>query len=300
MWSGNRIQRLVLWVLCACIAMMIHPLHARSEKALWEVPRCEDYQSASVEELTTAKTLFERMLRAAPAANYSLVAEWAELGFELTRWQNHGSEWLTVAELPGQCRGQGFYLFRINRTTRLALQIPHGFTDLYTDEIARKLINGPVQAFAWNTVPRRFRRGGESVVADLGKRTDSLFIAFTQAFAHTFPQGRLIQLHGFAKEKRITPAAASAAVIVSAGSLWPTSDAKSVAACFQSLLSDPVRVYPRDVGELGGTRNIHGRLMRAQGHGGFLHVELNRETRKALLKQRSLLGRFAQCLAIDL
>ncbi|MDX2455941.1 MAG: hypothetical protein QNL87_00375, partial [Gammaproteobacteria bacterium] len=82
----------------------------------------------------------------------------------------------------------------------------------------------------------------------------------------------------------------------SAGTAWPTPASTAVAACLQSLLNNPVRLYPRDVQELGATTNQQGRLLRRLAHNGFVHVELSRALRERLRSQGPLRTGFAACL----
>ena len=70
----------------------------------------------------------------------------------------------------------------------------------------------------------------------------------------------------------------------------------AVADCLQRRLQEPVRLYPRDVRELGATRNVQGRLLRERGHDGFVHVELAQPLRERLRNEQELRSGFAACL----
>ena len=51
-----------------------------------------------------------------------------------------------------------------------------------------------------------------------------------------------------------------------------------------------------EVRELGGTRNVQGRLLRERGHDGFVHVELGRPLRERLRNEQELRSSLAACL----
>ena len=288
-----------LATLPACLWLGV-PLHGAEPTALEDLlaaRRCETYAPVSMAELRRAEAGFRDLLQRPEAMPATAHSAWKELGFETMRVTDDGVTWRVLREAGGHCRGQGLYLFRESATPELMLQIPHGYHDLHTDDIALRLAGTAVRALAFNSVPRRYSRHGEKRDADLAQRADSFFVALTQAFADTFANGRIVQLHGFSREKRSTPAGAGAAVIVSAGTHWPSAETTAIAACLQAQVDAPVRLYPRDVQELGGTRNLQGRMLRGQGHGGFVHVELSRAMRERLQSEDTLSARFGQCLS---
>jgi hypothetical protein len=201
-----------------------------------------------------------------------------------------------LREPPQSCQGQGLYLIRREPIAGLMLQIPHGYHDLHTDDIAAQLLQAPWHVIAFNTVPRHGKRNGQRFDADLAHREDNFLAPLTRVFAELYPSGRLVQLHGFSAKRRTTAAGRTAAAIVSSATAWPSPDAMAVADCMQSLLQEPVRLYPRDVSELGATRNVQGRLLRERGHNGFVHVELARPVRERLRQQAGLRTGLGACL----
>ena len=259
--------------------------------------RCDHYSPATQAQLRQAEAAFVNLMQAPDAVDGKSVATWQKLGFRLRRFRSDQAVWLLLHQQPGECSGQGLYLVRVDTVPDLMLQVPHGYFDRYTGEIAAGLLQAPVQVIAFNTTRRHYSRNGRKIDADLAHRDDNLFAALTRAFARVSPQGRLVQLHGFSAAKRNTKAGRSAAAIISAGSGSPSTDSRAVAACLQRLLDGPVRLYPRDVSELGGTTNLQGRLLRAHGHDGFVHVELNRRTRENLRADDALRRGFSACLS---
>lgn len=296
MWIEPKALRGVL--LAGCLALpgvaitdVLQPL-----QELIEQRRCDVYVPATERQLQRAEAAFEDLLDNPGALSGDAAEVWTQLGFIETPVAVGDVTWIVLHEAPGQCRGQGLYLIRRGAAAGLLLQIPHGYFDQYTDDIAAGLLQAPIRALAFNTVPRHYKRHGMQIDADFAHRADNLFAPLAQAFVRVYPAGRLVQLHGFDPEKRNTTAGKSAAVIVSSGTTWPTPASTAVANCLQSLLADPVRLYPRDVRELGATTNLQGRLLRERGHNGFVHVELSRALRERLRNENSLRSGFGACL----
>jgi len=288
MWT----ERIRLWPatlpLCLCLAAPLRAAEPSVLEDLLAARRCADYRPASESELWRAEAAFEDLLQGRDETPAAANGAWRELGFEALRIAQDDVQWWVVREAAGHCRGQGLYLIREGIAPELMLQVPHGYHDLHTDDIALRLTGTAVRALAFNTLPRRYAHNGEKRDADLAKRTDSFFVAVTRAFADTFPNGRIVQIHGFSQDKRRTSAGAGAGVIVSAGSHWPSPASEAIAACLQAQVDEPVRLYPRDITELGGTRNLQGRILRERGYGGFVHLELSRAIRERLRTQDRL------------
>lgn len=258
--------------------------------------RCERYTPATPGQLQLAEAAFAALLQAPAAVDGEAVKAWQTLGYQLQRVSDGEANWLLLQQLPGQCTGQGLYLLRLDAVADVAVQIPHGYFDRYTDAIGAGLLQAPVRVIAFNTARRSFTRHGRKIDADLAHRSDNYFAALTRAFGRVFPHGRLLQLHGFNAAKRTSAAGRSAAAIISNGSGTPSVGSAAVAACLQTLAVGPVRVYPREVRELGATKNVQGQLLRAYGHAGFVHVELNRALRERLRADDTLRDGFAACL----
>jgi mRNA-degrading endonuclease toxin of MazEF toxin-antitoxin module len=296
MWTDLKTCRMA--VLAGCLALP-GVTAAGGLQALQELiaeRRCNSYAPATAQQLQRAEAGFVNLLENPVIMTSDALRAWTEPGFTVTPVSAAGATWLVLRETPGHCKGQGLYLIRQGVAASLLLQVPHGYFDKHTDDIAAGLLQAPVRAVAFNTVPRHSTQHGRKVDADLAHRADNLFAAFTRAFARVYPAGRVVQLHGFNPAKRKTAAGHSAAVIVSAGTARATPASTAVAACLQSLLTAPVRLYPRDVRELGATTNLQGRLLREQAHTGFVHVELSRALRERLRSEASLRAGLGACL----
>lgn len=258
-------------------------------------PRCGAYQPVSESEAARGQAFFSEMLSGMVADGARLREDWARLGYELTERTGKPRWWVLRETQPG-CRGQGYYLIRQRTPVLLAVQVPHAFADLHTGGIADGMLDGPADVIAWNTAPRQTQVDGGGGSADLARRTDSLFAALTRSLGRDHPDARIVQIHGFANERRKTAAGSRAAVIVSSGSRWVTSGVDTVARCLARFIDGPVAVFPRDVTELGATTNLHGKILRRLGHEGFVHVEMNLPTRRRLLAEDAWQGRFSACL----
>lgn len=264
----------------------------------YQASRCATFMGAYNDELRAAQSLFERALRGEDLASPALAAAWAALGFDWFALRDRDIRWWVAREQSGHCRGRGFYAFNARADSDTVLQAPHRFKDTGTGIIALRLAeSGAYRAVAWNTAARLIEADGESYSADMAHRWDGYFMAFTQAFAAALPEARLVQLHGFATDKRRSPQAATADLIVSAGSRSPTAAARAVADCLRPVFPDAVRLYPYEVAELGATTNLQGKLLRSLGHSGFVHLELGGGLRARLQDDAGLRAKLCRCLA---
>ena len=246
-------------------------------------------------EAAKGQALFGAMLSGQVTNEASLRNDWAGLGYELIGRPGKPSWWVLREKETG-CRGQGYYLIRRGAPVQLAVQVPHAYADLHTGDIADGMQDGPADVLAWNTVPRHTEVANGDGTADLARRTDSLFAALTRSLGRDHPDARIVQLHGFATERRKTAAGSRSAVIISSGSRWATPGVEAVARCLAGFTDGPVAVFPRDVSELGATTNLHGKILRGLGHEGFVHIEMNLPTRRRLLMDADWQARFAACL----
>ena len=235
------------------------------------------------------------MLARAVPDESRLRQNWMALGYELSDRPGEPG-WWELREAAEGCRGQGYYVIRKRGPVLLVLQAPHAYTDLYTGDIAHSMLDGAADVVAWNTTSRRTPVDGADGTADLARRDDSLFAALTRSLARGHARVRVVQLHGFASERRKTAAGARAAVIVSSGSRWVTPPVDAIARCLGDFVDGPVAVFPRDVTELGATTNLHGAILRRFGHEGFIHVEMNLPTRRRLMMEAAWQRRFSACL----
>lgn len=224
---------------------------------------------------------------------------------EAVAWREHGFRLAQPA--PGlyalgeeENRGRGFYLLRPGGKA-VVLQAPHRFSDQLTGDIALDLFTrGAFLAGAWNTRHRRDQASGED--SDLAHVPHNPFTALALATARSGLPAVIVQLHGFERSKRATPAAAGADLIVSSGQRRPTPKAERLAACLSGV--GVARLYPREAEELGGETNVTGKALRGMNFATltrpeFIHIEMSAELRRRLLDDTTLMEKMAACLSPD-
>jgi hypothetical protein len=259
--------------------------------------RSEKYRAPAAANLTLAEDLFRGLL--GPEEDARRLAGLAgRIGLEIIEVRDGEEDLIAVREPPAARAGRGFYVFRRGPAAPLALQAPHALDDKLTGPLAAKLFReSRARAAAWSTAPRSAAVDGSSETADLARLPESFLASFTRAFADAQPHGIVVQLHGFDGEARRSTASPGWPVIVSGGTRSPSAWLLELAPCLERSLGERVAVFPRDIGELGGTTNAQGKLLRSLGHSGFLHVEMDMEARRKLRDGEDLRRAFTRCLA---
>ena len=169
------------------------------------------------------------------------------------------------------------------------LQAPHRLSDRYTSDILKKLmLSMPVDAAFSNHLHRR--------IVDYSYQSNSILIDLSLAYLKHTSGGVVVQLHGFAQEKRTSSLARNANIIVSSGHKGALRLPSLFADCLQRKGFSEVNVFGRDVQELGATRNSVKNALYENRLNRFLHVELSLEQRLALKDSSELRNRFSECL----
>ena len=293
------------FIICALVGLLISFSHlnlgaeqASSIADLYDRAKGgQTFYQPNESELARARKLFGKMLSGEFFEPGKENPGWEELGLRVVRLQQDSREYAAVIE-DGAQKGRGFYLFAQEPDSRTALMIPHGTKDLKTDEIGIKLMSrGEFVGGAFNTVPRYSASEDQSQNQDMAHTRNTYFVSYTKAFADVFPRGRLVQLHGFAKEKRDTKSGRQADVIVSSGSTIVPQHVRELSKCLRSTRLD-IALYPLEVRELGGTTNVSGNVLQSMGHSGFVHVEMNYQLRKTMVSSPGLLQNIENCLEL--
>ena len=253
------------------------------------------------------------------------------VGFALELWQVDAAWFWVLRERDEARRGAGAYVFRAPyrpETERapaplLILQAPHAYFDQRTGRIAAGMVFGsspgrvPVDVLMTNTLHRYQqapdRRHQEAHnPADVCHNPEHLFHHATTVIAGAAPdrQVMLVQLHGFGApndgdgdhdgddDGDGRAAMGGVEVIVSAGRADGSSAASTnVARALARVLgAEAVRRYPEDIGQLGGTTNVQGRMLRERGDAAFLHIEMSAGLRKRLAAEPDRLAAFADAV----
>jgi hypothetical protein len=276
--------------------LLIGSMHLLAEAQAVDLEPCltraianKTYVSPTQDDLARAQALFERTFQGHGTVA-DLAIPWAELGYEFKPvFTPKETLWL-LSEPAGREGGRGWYLFRTNHQSSIALEAPHARNDIHTGMIALRLfLAGQTRVLAASTITRHR--------ADVAHLDDTFFQAFTLAFARACPTGLVVQLHGFESEKH---RAVKADIIASAGTRSPEPWLANLVEQLRVATTLPVLGYPKDTMELGATLNAQGRALQQTPHCRFLHLELSMELRERLTRDDELRRAILNCLsAID-
>ena len=257
------------------------------EACLARVITNRNYQPPTPAELARARELFEHTLRGDRTAP-ELKKDWADAGFAFDEVVADKEVLWLVSEPAGKELGRGWYLFRTNRASTLALETPHAKNDVHTGMIGLRLfLAGQTRALATSTITRHR--------ADMAHLDDTFFQAFTLAFAATCPTGLVIQLHGFESRNHDN---AHADIIASAGTASPESWFSDLVQRLKLNTALVVLAYPHDIKELGGTLNAQGQALHKSGRCGFVHLEITEELRQRMTRDSQLRRAFLDALSV--
>ena len=194
------------------------------------------------------------------------------------------------------CGGGGEYRLRKGAAVPLAITAPHAFHDRGTGELAMQIFaRSRAAVAARNTVARDGSDGCDAL--DIAREGEHLFTQFALGFSDRFPDGLVVQLHGFDGARRSTSQAEEAAAIVSNGTPLPGLDTLDLADCLSRALAPrSVLVYPTETNELGAEDNAQGKALREAGGARFGHIELSADLRETMTSDEPLLDSFAACL----
>ena len=182
-----------------------------------------------------------------------------------------------------------------NKPGRLFVQVPHRYHDRLTYNIAKHWWHsGQVSWLMFNNVHRYAGQQADNNKqrpnSDWSTAQHSPLSAASRSFVKQRQDPLVIQLHGFAKNKRQTPVAQQADVILSHGSNLPGAyllHLNRIASCIKRQLPVRTAIYPQDLRELGGTTNQVGKQLRKAGLlQAFIHVELSAQLRQTLAEDQ--------------
>lgn len=290
----ERVTGLVLMVLSIAWAVRADDSSLDSIRAQRQ---SDVFTPPDAEERRIARELFSMILKdpGIPLERLRSVASRAKL--DLLEIQHGGEAIVVITDRERSLRGSGVFAFRRRGGEPWALQAPHSWRDELTGKLcAQFFLESKAASAAWNSAPRDARLGGAGESADVAHIEESFFNEFTCAHAEAIPQGLVVQLHGFDQEKRTTPAGKSAAAILGSGDGETHPWLMETVQALGKALSEPVRGFPADVTELGGTTNKQAKALRKSPEARFLHVEMSRPLRRRLTSEPKARGLFLASL----
>jgi hypothetical protein len=257
--------------------------------------KSEIYITPSAENLTKAQGLFEQLLKS-KTINPKSIDDWSQIGFSLKQISEAGNTFAVIEELDTKENGgQGFYIIKLSgkgSDTSTVIEIIHRPSDLHTHKIGFKMfMEGAYVAAAFNTASRK--------VVDLGKKPESYYNSFTKAVAGSYPNPKIIQLHGFEGESH---GIEFQAIVSSTKKTAPSLVYEQVSSCTEKAMEISkhphfkVALHNRDIENLGGTLNINAKnFYSANPDGLFFHVEMQEAMRILLRDHGTVRQAFSQC-----
>lgn len=293
----NKTNHSIYFNICIFLVLGIYNVNLMAEQKIFSQCENRGYYTPNPDELDVAESLFSRIVSL--QADTGLIKAFEDINLDVTLKSSDLIDYTLVSEFVEQCRGKGSYAINYNADNRVMIQSPHVFFDTYTGEIAEQLfLTGHIYAAAWNSISRKKKSMNSKDVADLAHNDDSIMMRVSLAFARKEKNARIIQLHGFSRKKRKTPAGRLADVIISSGTKKASAASKKLYLCLKKQFSKKnILHYPYEVKELGATKNTIARRLRTIAFDGFVHMEMSKGFRKTIKTESKKLDKVVQCLA---
>lgn len=172
------------------------------------------------------------------------------------------------------------------------LQATHSYFDEFTLDIAEDLFrhNSADQLFI-NTISRK----SENSAYDFSKRKNSSLKISTLEYINLNPTGIIVQLHGFSRKKRNSKIGQKAGFIISSCRDKSSTYTINLANCLKKQDKFNVYLYPEEVNELGGVKNILYKELANKINDRFVHIEMSREVRLELKNDKAMFEIFNKC-----
>ncbi|MBE0347711.1 hypothetical protein [Pseudoalteromonas peptidolytica] len=226
----------------------------------------------------------------AAVPNSTTMQQWLIQPKALNGWQlvQSGEQFHLMPKQSGEQHGELYYA---PQRLPCVVSVPHRFHDKHTLVIGQSLFESTCQLLLANT-KHRYDRDDTQQSMDYAKQHNNLHSAAIVAFMLASKDAKIFQIHGFSKKKRKTDAGRSSDIILSQGkqnnaALW------NLKTCLAKE-GYRVMVYPQEVKELGGTKNILHQLDLPKYS--FIHIELSYQIRKQLTKNNQQLEQFNSCV----
>jgi hypothetical protein len=255
--------------------------------ALKQATGNEAFTVADPAELKQAQQFFYQSLQSLEAQ-----PNWATLKMEPV----NQAEWMIIKESADARRGRGLYAIRHQDAHKTAglLQVPHAYTDRYTEQLAALLFSeGAFKAVQWNTIKPSSKIAHSKDTADMARYPNTYWQAFTQAFAEQYPQGRIIQINGLAKSgKTKSKSTHKSDLVMSAGQNTSSAWLQQTTSCLQKNL--PYNVSLNANNDL--SKNAQAQWLQQQHHQGFAHLAISLSLSQKLLNNKELRSKLVSCL----
>ncbi|WP_440053720.1 hypothetical protein ACSLBF_12530 [Pseudoalteromonas sp. T1lg65] len=218
---------------------------------------------------------------------------WFTEPYPISGWALEHTELNYVRLIPKQDNRHAGALYYKNRKGKpCIISVPHKFYDRFTLPIGLGVFHQLCNLLITNS-SHRHDEGAATGSNDFSIVGHNLHTNAIEAFFHRHHNAVIFQFHGFTPEKRQTKQAKSAHIILSQGKknnrkLW------ELKTCLNKHDFNAL-VYPQDVSELGGTKNIIHQLPLPPLR--FVHIELSLVTRQLLSSSSQHTELFASCLS---
>lgn len=276
-------------------AMQTFVTNAESIDVPWHIsdPRSDSYKRVSNTHQSALEASFLSLFRNGDGSGLN---EFYTL--EKATWSGHD----IVLAASNNNLGWGSFAYQHSSSNAIFLQAPHRYFDLHTGAIATMGWKASLaEAYMTNSIHRHAGQSQKPKVnSDISNARRSPLLAASEAWITENAEGIIVQLHGYAKNKRTTQAARDADIILSHGTkerFFQSNNLHRIQTCLTALLNVNVLRYPEQVGELGGTQNNVAQALADWGKSEqFIHVEMSREVRDSLVADHALAINALKCI----
>ncbi|NOU52447.1 hypothetical protein HG263_18140 [Pseudoalteromonas sp. JBTF-M23] len=225
-----------------------------------------------------------------PLPSVSTLKSWFDKPYALAPWEYkvENSQYRLVAQ---SATLGGSHLWYRPAGKPCIVSVLHQFFDQYTFPIGTAIYANLCQVMVSNSHHRYSDKIDEQTM-DLSKRASSLHHNAILAYQASYPEAKILQIHGFSKKKRSTLTGKNADFIVSQGK-YSTEKIQQLSVCLRQISSASYD-YPRQINELGGTKNVMHQL--ALTPDTFFHIEISRTMRQQLIEHNHLMEQLTLCL----
>lgn len=227
----------------------------------------------------------------------------APLHFEVVEIASGKERFFIIIEKAGYEKGGGFYALRENpkTSTPLVIMAPHCLFDIGTEELGLSafqkssafiLMTNTFHRYAGARAERKDKYG-----TDFTHREDNFYFTAFDAILDDLPRAAFIQLHGF-NRRSLVRKELNCDLILSSGRTNNPAINLLASQLKEALSNFTTSVYGDSVDELGGTANVHAKaILERRSAAAFFHIEMSKELRDALIRDRLLRTSFIKIIS---